>query len=132
MTDQTPTNEELRALLDEATEGPWVVPDQTWRRSLTVEIDCGEGDRLIKCPGSGGAMSYTDTICTLAWSNTAEWEANGRLIALAPTLARQRLAAEKLREALDAIRDIEPDPDNMSRFHQIAEEALAAYEKGEG
>lgn len=34
-------------------------------------------------------MSYTDTVCELAWNNTPEWDANASLIALAPTLARQ-------------------------------------------
>jgi len=65
------------------TPGPWVVPDQTWRRSLTVEVG---GKELVQCPGSGGAMSYTETICTLNWSRTPEWDANARLIAAAPDL----------------------------------------------
>lgn len=45
-------------------------------------------------------MSYTDTVCELTWNNTPEWDANARLIALAPTLARQVIAARKLVEAL--------------------------------
>ena len=65
------------------TPGPWCVPDQTWSVNLTVEVD---GQALVQCPGSGGAMSYTNTICTLNWNRTPEWEANARLIAAAPDL----------------------------------------------
>lgn len=65
------------------TPGPWLVPDQTWRRELTVELS---GDDRIKCPGSGGAMSYTKTVCTLNWSGTDEWMANAHLIAAAPDM----------------------------------------------
>jgi len=65
------------------TPGPWLVPDQTWRRELTVEVS---GDERIKCPGSGGAMSYTETVCTLNWSGTDEWIANAHLISAAPDM----------------------------------------------
>ena len=68
---------------DAGTPGPWGVPDQTYRRHLTVEIT---HDDLVQCPGSNGAMSYTDTICTLEWSNTPEWETNARRIARVPEL----------------------------------------------
>lgn len=65
------------------TPGKWCVPDQTWRRELTVEVD---GDNRIACPGSGGAMSYTETVCTMGWNGTPEWEANAQLIAAAPDM----------------------------------------------
>ena len=64
------------------TPEPWFVPDQTWARETRIEVEDG-----IACPGSGGAMSYTTTVCTLGWnSTTPEWEANARLIAAAPDL----------------------------------------------
>ena len=64
------------------TPGPWFVPDQTWARETRIEVEDG-----IACPGSGGAMSYTTTVCTLGWnSTTPEWEANARLIAAGPDL----------------------------------------------
>jgi len=63
------------------TPGPWFVPDQTYARNLTVEVDDG-----IACPGSGGAMSYTTDVCVLGWSGTPEWDANARLIAAAPDM----------------------------------------------
>jgi hypothetical protein len=55
-----------------------------------------DGDRyLIACPGSGGAMSGTETVCSLDWNGTPEWEANARLIAAAPDLlAACKQAAE--------------------------------------
>ena len=63
------------------TPGPWFVPDQTYARNLTVEVDDG-----IACPGSGGAMSYTTDVCVLGWNGTPEWDANARLIAAAPDM----------------------------------------------
>jgi hypothetical protein len=68
------------------TKGPWVVPDQKWRSKLTVEARRGPDDLWIACPGSGGAMSYTDTVATLNWSGTPEWVANAHLIAAAPDM----------------------------------------------
>lgn len=65
------------------TPGKWCVPDQTYRVQLTVDV---AGENLIACPGSGGAMSYTETVCTLNWSGTDEWMANAHLIAAAPVL----------------------------------------------
>lgn len=63
------------------TPGPWVVPDQTYRTDMTVEVDDD-----IACPGSGEAMSYTREVCKLGWKGTPEWDANARLIAAAPTM----------------------------------------------
>lgn len=66
------------------TPGKWCVPDQTYRVQLTVDV---EGEDLIACPGSGGAMSYTETVCTMGWNGTPEWDANAHLIAAAPDMA---------------------------------------------
>lgn len=75
------------------TPGPWFVPEGPFVSGLTVETRAT--DELIECPGSGGAMSLTTTICTLEWSGTPVWEANARLIAQAPAML------EALREAED-------------------------------
>ena len=73
------------------TPGPWFVPDQTWARETRIEVEDG-----IACPGSGGAMSYTTTVCTLGWnSTTPEWEANARLIAAAPDLLEALQSAQE-------------------------------------
>lgn len=60
------------------TSGPWFIEGKL--------IRIGDNQESIECPGSGGAMSYTGTICTVSWEGTKEWEANARLIALAPEL----------------------------------------------
>jgi len=100
MTDDTLNPEAIRADMAAGTLGPWRVPDQTYRRNLTVEtID----DELVACPGSGGAMSYTDEICTLGWSNTPEWGANARRIARLPDLERGYLDAIARADAAEAV-----------------------------
>lgn len=66
------------------TPGPWHVPTGPFVGGLSVEVRAD--DYFIKCPGSGGAMSLTQTVCKLDWSETEEWEANAHLIAAAPEL----------------------------------------------
>jgi hypothetical protein len=46
--------------------------------------------------------------------------------AMQDTIAALRADNDRLRGALDQITDIEPDPDNMQRFHDIARAALDA------
>jgi hypothetical protein len=87
---------DLRKLLDEATPGPWVYPAQKWARDACIEAS---GD-AVACPGTGGAMSYSQDICTMTWRGTPEWDANARLIALTPQLAAALIKAE---EALASI-----------------------------
>lgn len=82
---------DLRKLLDEATPGPWVYPAQKWARDACIEAS---GD-AVACPGTGGAMSYSQDICTMTWRGTPEWDANARLIALAPSLAAALIKAEE-------------------------------------
>jgi hypothetical protein len=66
------------------TPGPWHVPTGPFVTGLTVETRADEV--TIPCPGSGGAMSHTTTVCNLDWHGTAEWEANARLIAASPDM----------------------------------------------
>lgn len=124
--------EQIEADRDAGTPGPWQVPDQTWRRNLTVEI-CD--DMLIPCPGSGGAMSYTDTVCTLEWNGTDVWHSNARRIARVPDMeARIRAdaevikAAEALAEAVTREREMPcQDIDMQLREIQAVDEAVAAF-----
>lgn len=123
--------DDIKADREAGTPGPWVVPDQTWRRDLTVEIDgrCHEGGILIPCPGSGGAMSYTDTVCKMDWSGSELWLANARRIARVPTLEAKVLAAEAMmKHAAQTLRDIQwmEDP-SMSQAAADLDEALTAY-----
>lgn len=108
------------------TPGPWLVPDQTWSRTLTVETASPNGSR---CLGSGGAVSYTHDVCVLAWQGDAMWDANASRIARVPDLEAYALdshpklkAARRIAECLE------------SRLHgamgdtQDDWEALAAWE----
>lgn len=88
MTDWTQLEKDLEA----STPGPWIVPDQTWTRTLTVNTGGGMDAIMIPCAGSGGAMSYTDEVCTLTWKDEGEWLSNARLISRAPDLAALALA----------------------------------------
>lgn len=107
------------------TPGPWRVPDQTYRRHLTVEtsdkIDVFDG--MVACPGSGGSVSYTDTICTLGWQGTPEWEANARLIAAAPDLL------EALERCLNFIENTESE---MGDTLECGDKARAAIARAKG
>lgn len=89
----------VKAALEGTTPGPWEIPDHKFVSSLTVNTVGGLDAPLIRCPGTGGAMSYTDEVCKLSWSGTDEWLANARLIALAPDMARALIAAERLANA---------------------------------
>lgn len=50
----------------------------------------------------------------------------------AAELAKFKALAETLAGALEHITDIEPDPANMGRFHDIANEALRQYKETSG
>lgn len=84
------------------TPGPWAVPDQTWSTKLTVDV---EGDLLIPCAGTGGAMSYSNTICTLDWRGSACWDANARRIARVPDMEAALLAADALARSIEGLID---------------------------
>jgi hypothetical protein len=136
---------DLRKLLDEATPGPWVYPAQKWARDACIEAS---GD-AVACPGTGGAMSYSQDICTMTWRGTPEWDANASLIALAPQLAAALIKAEDAlidatahlvgaesayREFAKRHQDIRPkaatDPFFTTRvgdFRKAADRARAAY-----
>ena len=111
------------------TPGPWIVPDQTWRRSLTVEVG---GKELVQCPGSGGAMSYTETICTLNWNRTPEWDANARLIAAAPDMYEALCKLEYWFDTDQEILDAMSDYDRRDHFEKLKMiRAAIAKAKGE-
>ena len=100
------------------TPGPWFVPDQALARETCIQADYG-----IACPGSGGAMSYTTTVCTLGWNSiTPEWEANARLIAAAPDLL----------EALKEVVSEYDNPDNGRSLRWAIDEARAAIARATG
>lgn len=124
--------EQIKKDREAGTPGPWCVPDQTYSRKLTVEIDGrNEGDLLIPCPGSGGAMSYTGEVCTLSWMGTEIWDANARRIARVPDMEAALLAAdEHLVTALEAIERGDDSHDGMAG--DIARAALTAYRKATG
>lgn len=79
--------EELRKLLDEATPGPWVVvPDKTAAQVQGYPCIYANDYTIVGTEGMYGEIEKDF--------------ANARLIAMAPTLARKVIAAEKLAEAL--------------------------------
>lgn len=104
------------------TPGPWHVPTGPFVGGLSVETRAD--DYFIKCPGSGGAMSLTQTVCKLDWSGTEEWEANAHLIAAAP----------EMYEALDDIVSSWSDTDNIDEdeyLRRISARAALAKARGE-
>jgi hypothetical protein len=74
------------------TPGPWVaVPSSRGGDYIEQAVSYEEGQEVpdpIPCPGSGGAMSYSRTICQMHWSGTEEWRANTRAIAAVPKLVK--------------------------------------------
>ena len=99
-------------MTDPWTKGPW----KAWKsRSGGDRIDTDGvseigGSRLIECPGSGGAMSYSAVVCQLHWAGTPEWDANARLIAEAPALV----------EALDDLMAEQNGPPLIDPRHERA------------
>ena len=103
---------QIKADREAGTDGPWHVPDQTWSRHLTVEVS---GDGLIPCPGSHGAMSYTNDICSMGWgAETPIWSANARRIARVPDLEAQVIADA------DRIAELVAENKALLKFAEIA------------
>lgn len=102
---------ELEKLLAEVTPGYWKVCETTihgrkyggcWVEG--PDVDDGDGcphGILIPISGSGGAKSFTTRIVDIQCHDHND--ANARLIAMAPALARKVIAAEKLVESLAEI-----------------------------
>lgn len=92
------------------TAGPWKVEPAS-RNTASVVIDGMDRDDLIPCPGSGGSMSYTDTVCWLDGIGDQQ-NANANLIAAAPDLLTEA-------EALVArIEEWAPDGLNDENFRE--------------
>ena len=111
------------------TPGPWAIA-KVYRGGgdeiVTTAKDIDGSDYRIACPGSGGAMSFTGTVCRLDWRNTDEWNANAALIAAAPDL----LAALDLFVERDAaLRRENPDLTPSARFIRLLEAGEAALAK---
>lgn len=104
------------------TPGPWEIPDQTWTRNLTVNTAGGMEAAMIACPGSGGAMSYTDEVCTLSWKDDGEWLANARLIAAAPELL------EACKAAYNILQQSRPDSGWFNAYGHIIDKAEGRHE----
>jgi hypothetical protein len=110
------------------TPGPWVaVPSSRGGDYIEQAVSYEEGQEVpdpIPCPGSGGAMSYSRTICQMHWSGTEEWRANTRAIAAVPKLVKA------LEEGAVWLRNGDPTTRGglieCDRLASIAEEALAA------
>lgn len=96
----TITVDELRKLLDSATPGPWVWREDEWGSHSLVHWVEGEtfasgAPRYIEVHSDGSANGEYGPSIDVDGPEAA-------LIAIAPTLARRVIAAEKLVEALDA------------------------------
>jgi hypothetical protein len=92
-------------------------------RGVNLQIETDSRDehgepRLIECPGSGGAMSYSEIICRLNWAGTPEWEANAHLIAASPRLLEALTEVESLiggwREMVAELEDFCSEPVRLS------------------
>ena len=96
----TITADDLRKLLDASTPGEWRAS------SNHPQNACDEVEAIRDFINHGVATLYNGESDTAGqdengvWGDHPERRANARLIALAPTLARRVIAAEKLVEAL--------------------------------
>lgn len=100
------TAEQLEGLLEKVTQGEWAT-QQTVIHGKSyggLWVECKDPDQLICLSGSGGAKSYTR--CIVGTQDHDDSDANAALIALAPSLARRVICAEKLVEALDNLREL--------------------------
>lgn len=91
--------DELKALLDQVTPGEW----SAWCD------DCMEWN-----------IHNDENVIVVR-------DSDARIIALAPTLARRVIAAEKMADALRQVADTDPD-DSPHWFHDIANAALAEWD----
>jgi len=99
------TLDELGVLLEKATPGPWVprYTESHGRRYGLRDVALGYEDHMLCIKGSGGAMSYTETV--FSFPGSTDDEANAALIAALRNEAPRLLAAarenERMREALE-------------------------------
>lgn len=106
------------------TPGPWFADPQCSKTAVIID----DADRdPIPCPGSGGSMSFTDTVCELSWQG-GEHLANAFLIASAPDL--YRALAQLRKEVSEAGFDDATDY-NWPKAIADADAALRKAEGGE-
>jgi len=103
------------------TPGPWSAI--TWADSGKIHGDIA-AEVSLACPGTGGAMSYTNTVCKLSWTG-GEHDANGRLIAAAPEMF------DALEMIVAGTSDQEP-PFRAMGASQMRDVALKALMKAKG
>lgn len=84
------TAEQLEELLGKVTQGDWAITGQP-------DKVCAEGYT------KQGAAKVIVEVRDKSWMTATEQASNATLIALAPSLARRVLAAEKLVEALERV-----------------------------
>jgi len=110
------TAQELEKLLMETTPGPWFA----LRNAAFWEVNPfrNHGDDHIP-------YTVADCCASDPEDTTGLQEKNARLIAMAPTLARRVIAAEKLVDALSLIAD------GHSWQRDIATDALAEWESAQ-
>lgn len=124
------TAQDLEKLLAEVTQGEWVA-DDLGGMTVTTSAECLPARR------TDGYGCGNDFICDLndgeyhEYSSPEEQQANATLIALAPSLARRAIAAEKLAEAASVVLErgyVSPSIEEERGDHDALKSALAAWE----
>lgn len=116
------TAEKLEELLKKATQGPWKVRDGFMIDELHIAPVKVNGKRKPEI-GKWAEIAEVPT----HYVRRGDGKANATLIALAPSLARRVIAAEKLAEAVEY--DLSCWPDTMA---SSLRQALTAYRKARG
>jgi len=109
------TGADLEKLLADATPGEWFIPTQPNKVCIAGYT-------------SNGHAKVVATANEPSWMGLGEPYANADLIALAPTLARRVIAAEKLADALRGLVDWPLSGPEPTRLWDDARAALAAWE----
>lgn len=116
----TITTEELEKLLAEVTPGPWAPHRDPCHFDTLSDVRGGS-----KREAQG--ISSQLMVSVGGFAGWKEQEANTRLIAMAPALARRVIAAEKLVDALRRVSDAAPFASG-SNVSEMIKDAIAEYE----